>query len=187
MNPSEGYGPAVTNLLTPGQWMPLGPGRPCEAARPALKALTIEGLLAPRTVRDQAMAKSCLAGLWLLHNFLDEAHTLSQEIETPEGSWWHGMLHRREPDFDNARYWFRRVGRHPLFATLGQELAAAAASRPAASKRLMQGASWDPFAFIDLCAAVTEQGGELEEFCRRWQQREWELLFDRCWAAARGA
>ena len=35
---------------------------------------------------------------------------LIQEAKGDLGSYWHGMLHRREGDFDNARYWFRRAG-----------------------------------------------------------------------------
>ena len=55
----------------------------------------------PQTVRDRDMAATCRSGLWLYHDFLDEAHTISQEIETPEGSYWHALVHRREPDFSN--------------------------------------------------------------------------------------
>ena len=45
------------------------------------------------------MAACCLCGLWLLHDFLDESHSLSQEITTDTGSYWHGIMHRREPDY----------------------------------------------------------------------------------------
>jgi len=30
-------------------------------------------------------------------------------------------MHRREPDEDNSRYWWRRVGKHPLAGELGGE------------------------------------------------------------------
>jgi hypothetical protein len=46
---------------------------------------------------------ACRAALWLAFDFLDESHAVSQELDTPEGSYWHGLLHRREPDFANPR------------------------------------------------------------------------------------
>jgi hypothetical protein len=41
----------------------------------------------------------------------DGAHSLAQEVETPDGAWVHAYLHRREGDIDNAGYWYRRAGR----------------------------------------------------------------------------
>ncbi len=94
---------ALTELLTPEQLCPLGPGQPDEAMRGRLATLTPEALLAPHRVHDRDMARCCLAGLWLYHNFLDESHALSQDIATPTGSYWHGLMHRREPDFWNPK------------------------------------------------------------------------------------
>ena len=64
------------------------------------------------------MALACMAGLWLRHDFLDESHRISQDLENPSGSYWHGIMHRRELDFSNAKYWFRRVGMHRVFEPL---------------------------------------------------------------------
>src|SRR5262245_53176291 len=104
------YPAAVLELLTPERPCPLGPGRPNTAARDRLAALTVEALCAPQPVRAADMARCCLAGLWLLHNYLDESHGISQDVETPGGSFWHAILHRREPDAWNSKYWWRRVG-----------------------------------------------------------------------------
>jgi hypothetical protein len=169
--------------LLPTPPMPLGPGRPNERLRPVLTALTPSILFVGQPVRDPAMASCCLAALWLVHDFLEESHALSQEIATPEGSCWHGILHRREPDFANAKYWFRRVGKHAVFEALHREVAAERASVPQAAQSLSRGTTWDASAFVDLCEQAAGQGGELEAFCRRWQQREWELLFEHCWGA----
>ena len=38
------------------------------------------------------------------------AHDLLQDDNTPEGSWVHAYLHRKEPDPANAAYWYRRAG-----------------------------------------------------------------------------
>jgi hypothetical protein len=37
------------------------------------------------------------------------AHGLAQEVETKAGAWVHAYLHRKEPDSNNARYWYRRA------------------------------------------------------------------------------
>src|SRR5436309_14158300 len=108
----------IAELFDPDTLPPLGPGTPNETAGARLQALRVETAFAPQPVRDRDMAASCLAGLWLWHNYLDESHKISQEIDTPTGSYWHGLLHRREPDFANSKYWFRRVGRHPVFGPL---------------------------------------------------------------------
>lgn len=41
---------------------------------------------------------------------LHAAHSIFQEEEGFFGSYGHGMMHRREGDFWNANYWFRRAG-----------------------------------------------------------------------------
>lgn len=41
----------------------------------------------------------------------DAAHELAQDVETRDGAWVHGYLHRREGDGGNAAYWYRRAGK----------------------------------------------------------------------------
>jgi hypothetical protein len=94
------YSPAVRELLAEPRLASLGPGRPNRAARPLLAALD-DRMFEPHVVRDRDFAAACRAALWLHHNFLDESHTISQGIETAEGSYWHALMHRREPDHAN--------------------------------------------------------------------------------------
>src|SRR5690554_1595201 len=54
------------------------------------------------------------AGLWLYIDELDRSHTISQRMHDATGSFWHGIMHRREGDFGNSHYWFRRTGDHPV-------------------------------------------------------------------------
>src|SRR3954470_17321708 len=50
------------------------------------------------------------AALLLWNDHLDESHTIAQEIENADGSMLHAIMHRREPDYFNSKYWWRRVG-----------------------------------------------------------------------------
>ena len=123
------YASSVAALLREPRLMPLDRGEPNRTAFDQLRALDEVLLFDGQPVRHRELARACLAGLWLYHDFLDEAHRISQSLHGREGSYWHGIMHRREGDFANAKYWFRRVGRHPIHETLN--LSARALARDA--------------------------------------------------------
>jgi hypothetical protein len=137
------------------------------------------------------MAACCLAGVWLLHDFLDESHNISQRIDTPEGSHWHAIMHRREGDFSNAKYWYGRVAGHPVLDAVQQSLAEFAYNRALGTQSTILHTSkdrdWDPFEFVDLCEFVVRQKSYAHEGCLDIQQVEWETLFDYCYRGAAGA
>jgi hypothetical protein len=180
------YGPVFAELLREPRLMTLDAGQPYLPMRARLDALVHDDPFRSRVVRDRDMANACRAGVWLYHDFLDEAHEICQEIHTPAGSYWHALVHRREPDFDNSKYWFRRVGRHAVFEPLRLAAAQFAVALPPAAAFLTQQATWDPFAFVDLCEAALAGREPCELLCREIQQREWELLFEDCYRRAIG-
>ena len=145
-----------------------------EEARSVLQGLTARDLF------PNARAPECaMAGLWTYIGCFDEAHQISQNVESPEGAFWHAILHRREPDPGNSAYWFHRVGKHPVFPALQQ--AVAELDNKSHKQHLKPAAEWDPFAFIDFAeAARRKPGSEQEQFAQQVQLIEWQLLFDHC-------
>ena len=170
------YGPVIDNLLAINTEMTLDGGEENSRARPLLDALTIDSAFSGQKIRDHELAECCVSGLWLRHNFLDESHTISQGIHSVEGSYWHGIMHRREPDFWNSKYWFRKVGHHDVFEALHQfSLALNYATKTN---------EWDPYSYIDFCEACYEGSNSKSETALKIQQHEWELLFDFCFQSA---
>src|SRR5580704_178091 len=112
------YGPEVAAILALDgngeRLMPLVQG---QCSSPEAKA-AVEALATRKLLPDSA-----LAGLYLYFSCWDEAHDLAQNISTREGSYWHAIVHRQEPDAGNSGYWFRQVGSHPLFPELRQAAA----------------------------------------------------------------
>lgn len=181
----QNYGPQFGSLLVVAPLNELGPGKPVTAMRKQLQSLSEGTPFSPHDVVDHSMAQACLSALWLRFDFLDESHRISQEIHDSTGSFWHGVMHRREPDYENAKYWFRRVPQHEVFGALAE------AGRETASGKLDSAANflttqkdWDAFAFIDLVAAVARGRSSSDSLCREIQRREWELLFDYCYRRA---
>jgi len=179
----DSYPPSLAPLLRREGLAPLDGGQPSPSSRHSLASLDTEAIGS-----NLDMARACLAGLWLLHDHLDESHAITREMETAEGSYWHGLMHRREQDFSNAKYWFHRLGRHPIFPLVASAARDIASSRaiPASARFLTEQADWDPFAFIDLCETARRHPESLDAPCREIQQREWELLFDYCYREAQG-
>src|SRR5262245_41831553 len=73
----------------------------------------------PLKMADDSPVKT--GALWL-YGFIEEAHALAQENSSADGSYWHALVHRSEGDFENSLYWYKRVGKHPIFSRLRREV-----------------------------------------------------------------
>ncbi|MCW5943099.1 MAG: hypothetical protein KIS66_12765 [Fimbriimonadaceae bacterium] len=121
----------------------LTPSEPMDAT-----ILTVASETAERLASDPPL----VAAVWLYVDDLERSHRVSQGIEGPTGAAWHAIMHRREGDFWNSKYWWRRVGPHP-------------------------GIEGNPAALVDAVEAA--RGTDDPELVRR-QREEWARLFAWC-------
>ena len=178
------YGPEIFEILSVegggARLLPLviGPPSSTEAVRRLHLAKATElfpGARAP---------EAALAGLWLYYSCFEQAHSIAQDIAGPDGSYWHGILHRQEPDPGNAGYWFRRVGRHQIFPAL-HEAAVTILGEAAGRLSWKPGSTWNPLDFIDFCELARQRPGSQDELAaRRIGLAEWQLLFHHCASGA---
>jgi hypothetical protein len=113
----------------------------------------VEGVLAEPAMHERPILG---AGLWLYVDELDRSHRISQGASDSTGSFWHGIMHRREGDFSNSHYWFRKTGHHPAMDGLD---------------------GYDGHAFVDEVEThYLEQPAKLVAL----QRAEWSALFSWC-------
>ena len=121
-----------------------------------------------------------------MHDCLERSHTLSQDAQGQgryaAGDYWHAIMHRREPDYGNSKYWYRRVGSHPIFDDLARQAAEEFSSSDAEeaatwSDRICGGGEWNAFAWVDLCEeAADDENSALYSIAQRIQWHEMLLL-----------
>ena len=124
------------------------------------------------------MAELCRAGLLMFNDDLDSAHDIVQSIGNSTGSFWHGIMHRREGDFSNANYWWNRTGAHPVFDEL-HDMILHRVPEFGFLDELRGAPTWIPQTFNEWC----EKSAETEESdtaLREVQRLEMKLLLQWC-------
>lgn len=138
------------------------------------------------------------AGLHLMNESLDKSHSLSQEIANGTGSCWHGLMHRMEGDYSNAKYWFADAGHHPIYTQLInlvrnytplQDLAELEHEALRSKlKVLMTSPVWNPSVFVDAVElqVTLVQDRRADQWLRQIQRFEMLLLLQYCYEKSCG-
>ena len=150
----------------------------------ALESTSLDKLFQGESLRSTTFGEAIKSGLLLWNDALDESHTISQGLENQTGSYWHGIMHRREPDYSNAKYWFGRVGTHPIFPQLRERAIAISKETSSSSDTLTRIAqtieaseNWEAYQFIDWCqAAENGDDADVTRFLQQVQAEEIKLL-----------
>jgi hypothetical protein len=175
----KGYSPLAEELLAEEDLLlrlrPTEPGSP-DALRRIRNAEEKE-LTGGAVLADATYPQLIRAGLLYAYDAIDESHRIVQEIGTANASYWHGMVHRREGDFENARHWFRRTGKIGVFA----EMHARAAE---VSPLMGRQENWDPYVLVGLCEQARFGGDVNQKELVALQRIEFDVMFDHLWRDA---
>jgi hypothetical protein len=139
-------------------------------------------------VKSEPDGRALAAGVWQMNGFLDRSHEFAQSVEgkgrNRAGDYWHAIMHRRETDYSNAKYWVRRVGSHGIHGFLARDanhiLAGCASAEAPHWRRALTdqgGQKWNGLAFVELCEQLA--GGKDRELllaARQIQLIEMALL-----------
>jgi hypothetical protein len=136
---------------------PLFQALPVDAAMPNL----LPRSKAPETVYKLAEAiepnlrsDELKAALWLYVDDIDRSHKICQDIPNHMGSYLHAIVHRREGDFGNSKYWFRQAGHCPISIS-----------------------GYDPVRLVDAVSAA--RGNDIASLVEL-QRKEWVEVFKFC-------
>lgn len=160
-----------------------------------LTRMDVEALFRELSLDSLSDGHLVRGALFQKNDDLETAHEICQQIDRETGcaesSYWHGIIHRREPDFNNARGWFRKAENlgcnGALYRAVSSLLQQVIQQPDYGSAReialvflrhLQAQSTWDALYLVDLCERVTKgQDGDLRRFLEEIQEVEFDTLF----------
>jgi len=142
------------------------------------------------TKAKEAVAASGLkplvqGALFLYLDCFEEAHQVANDHEgTWQGNWLHAIVHRREPDAGNSKYWYARVkAPEGAYRAIGWAALGLLGEKPPKgleelAEKTKRSGVWEPEAFVEACDKVRTGSPDLPEYralCRL-QELEWTHL-----------
>ena len=166
-----GLSKSLNGLLNTVSVPSLGPERRAGSMPLSLLKDELETAISQANLRgENADLVRSTALLW--HDHLDESHKISQGINSSDGSYLHAIMHRREPDYSNAQYWFNRTGNHPAFRQVHQR-----AEEVLGAFELHRETVWEN-EYNGMVDAVSHMDGDCD-FLQQVQRIEFEVLLER--------
>ena len=171
----------ITELESRDSFPPLSPTKEWSSTLTTrLENYSLGELFDGFAVTDSEFGNCVRSGLLLWNDALDSSHEIVQNIGTKTGNYWHAIMHRRESDYSNAKYWFGRVGKHPIYFQLlcyAQELSQTE-QLAEYTKILESNDEWNPAQFVDWFQAATNSEDNKKTFLEQIQLKELQLLID---------
>jgi hypothetical protein len=153
-------------------------GKPVAKGREAVADLIEKGQAAnPKSLFIQS-------ALYLCFDCFGEAHNIAHDHEGLIGNWLHAILHGREPDAGNSKYWYVRTKIPAKFSQgIAQEALKVLGAGPpkeleSLKKKLAKSGEWEPAAFVDICNKIRQEDPESPAYraLAQIQEVEWQGL-----------
>jgi hypothetical protein len=131
-------------------------GKPVPKGREAVAGLVNKDKESPKTLLIQS-------ALYICFDCFEEAHNIAQDHEGPAGNWLHAILHRREPDAGNSKYWYAKVkAPAKVYEGIGKKALAYLGESPLPeleplAKKMEKSKTWEPEAFVDLADKIRQK------------------------------
>lgn len=157
------------------------PLRAVQSGAKSAEGKRLSGLIADSELATNSMVE---AMLWLRVGIIEPAHEIVQDGATPLTSYLHGVVHRLEGDYWNAKYWFRQVHDKRLLQSISiamvERIEKEGLLAVAKSLKFVQGSQFSPAEFVTAHEQMNDQAKATEEQKLAMESLawlEWESLW----------